>query len=170
MLRHAIAHGGCTDTVKESALKSWLWEKNPLLHQGLEPVSVLCLAFQSDDLPTELSPPFISYPRPYNLHLRAENQAFPCDLIIFNTVMCLDLRWPSRLGWLDWALPVKSGTRLLIHPLRWAALRSRRVAVAGQHALCPRSPSTQSWTEAAREEDQRCGSPSLPAMDQATCV
>ena len=36
---------------------SWLLEKNPLLHQGLEPTSVLCLAFQSDSLPTGRSCP-----------------------------------------------------------------------------------------------------------------
>ena len=34
----------------------WPREKNPLLHRGLEPASVLRLAFLSDDLPTELSP------------------------------------------------------------------------------------------------------------------
>ena len=33
------------------------WEKNPLPHQELDPVSVLCLAFQSDAPPTELSSP-----------------------------------------------------------------------------------------------------------------
>ena len=32
-----------------------LWEKNPWLHRKLKPVSVLCLAFQSDTSPTELS-------------------------------------------------------------------------------------------------------------------
>lgn len=31
-----------------------LWEKNPLPHWGLQPVSVLHLAFQLDSLPTEL--------------------------------------------------------------------------------------------------------------------
>ena len=36
---------------------SWLWEKNPLPHRGLEPTSVLRLAFQSGALPTKLSPP-----------------------------------------------------------------------------------------------------------------
>ena len=36
---------------------SWLWKKNCLPHQGLEPMSVLPLAFQSDALPTELSLP-----------------------------------------------------------------------------------------------------------------
>ena len=35
----------------------WLWEKTPLPHWGLKPVSVLHLAFQSDALPTELSLP-----------------------------------------------------------------------------------------------------------------
>ena len=33
---------------------NWLWEKNSLLHWGLEPISVLLLAFRSDALPTEL--------------------------------------------------------------------------------------------------------------------
>ena len=46
-LMHAIAHGGCTDTVRESAL----WEKNPLPHLGIEPASAAC---RSDVLPTEL--------------------------------------------------------------------------------------------------------------------
>ena len=49
------SHGGCTNTARESEL-NWLWEKNPLPHWGLEPASVLRLAFQSDALPTELSP------------------------------------------------------------------------------------------------------------------
>ena len=39
---HAVAHVGCMDTVRGSALKVD-WEKNPLPQQGLEPVSVLCL-------------------------------------------------------------------------------------------------------------------------------
>ena len=53
---HAIVHGGCTDTVRESALEVD-WEKNSLPHRGLEPTSVLRLAFQSDVLPTELLSP-----------------------------------------------------------------------------------------------------------------
>ena len=36
--------------------ESWLWEKKPLPHLGLEPTSVLRLTFQSDALPTELFP------------------------------------------------------------------------------------------------------------------
>ena len=35
---------------------SWLWEKNPLPHQGLEPVSALLLAFRLDAQPIELFP------------------------------------------------------------------------------------------------------------------
>ena len=38
MLTHAIAHEGCTDTVRESALKVD-WEKNPLPHRGIEPAT-----------------------------------------------------------------------------------------------------------------------------------
>ena len=36
-LMHATANRGCTDTVREFAAKVWFKEKNPLLHQGLEP-------------------------------------------------------------------------------------------------------------------------------------
>ena len=53
MLMHAIAHGGCANTVRESALKAD-WETNPVHHLGLEPESVLLQAFQSDAVPTEL--------------------------------------------------------------------------------------------------------------------
>ena len=57
-----IAHGGCTDTEKESALEVDSGRKNPLQYRlGLEPASVLRLVFQSDALPTELSRPLISY-------------------------------------------------------------------------------------------------------------
>ena len=42
---------------KRVCTESWLWQKNPLLHRGLEPASRLRLAFQSNALPTELSQP-----------------------------------------------------------------------------------------------------------------
>ena len=42
---------------KRDCTGSWLWEKNPLPLRGLEPVSVLRLALQSDALPTKLSRP-----------------------------------------------------------------------------------------------------------------
>ena len=32
--------GGCTDTVRESALKVVFWEKHFLPHRGIEPASV----------------------------------------------------------------------------------------------------------------------------------
>ena len=41
---------------RESALEVD-WQKNHLPQRVLEPASVLCLAFKSDALPTELSPP-----------------------------------------------------------------------------------------------------------------
>ena len=56
MSMHGIVHGRCTDTVRESALKLALGEKS-LIAPGIEPASVLRLAFQSDVLPTELSRP-----------------------------------------------------------------------------------------------------------------
>ena len=49
------ANWGCSDTVTESALDVDSGQKNTLPHRGLEPVSVLRLAFQSDALPTELT-------------------------------------------------------------------------------------------------------------------
>ena len=53
MLVNVTAHLGCVDTVRESAPEAD-WKKNALLHQGLEPASVLCLAFQSDAVSAEL--------------------------------------------------------------------------------------------------------------------
>ena len=49
---------------KRVCTKSWLWEKNPLLHQGTEPASVAC---QSNALPTELYPHPELYPRSWLL-------------------------------------------------------------------------------------------------------
>ena len=45
-----VGGGGCTDTIRESALcvVSWFWEKNPMPHWRLKPTSVLRLAFESD--------------------------------------------------------------------------------------------------------------------------
>ena len=63
LLMHAIAHGGCTDTVRESALKAD-WEKNTLPYRGIVPASALRLAFEADSLPTELFPaPNLCYKR-----------------------------------------------------------------------------------------------------------
>ena len=56
MLMHATARGGGTDTVRVCT-GGRLEENNPLLHGGLELTSVSQLAFQSDAVPTELSPP-----------------------------------------------------------------------------------------------------------------
>ena len=55
---HTIAHWGCMNTVRESALKVD-WEENPLLHQGIGPASVFCLAVQSSTLHIELFCPAI---------------------------------------------------------------------------------------------------------------
>ena len=52
MLMHAIAHGAVQTHVRESAWKVD-WEKNPLPHRGIEPVSA---AWQSDVLPMSYIP------------------------------------------------------------------------------------------------------------------
>ena len=65
MLMHAIVHGGCTDTVRESALKVDSGKENPLPNRGLEPEPVLRRAFQSDAVLTEL------FPAPVSLGLNA---------------------------------------------------------------------------------------------------
>ena len=44
---------GCIDTIKRVCTESWLWEKNPLQHWGIEPASAAC---QSNALPTVLHP------------------------------------------------------------------------------------------------------------------
>ena len=51
-----IAHGSRAERTLWVSIctGSWLWEKNLLPHRGLEPASVLRLAFQSDAVPTEL--------------------------------------------------------------------------------------------------------------------
>ena len=46
---HATVHGrGCTNAVRESALKVHSGKQNPLPHLGIEPASILRLAFQLD--------------------------------------------------------------------------------------------------------------------------
>ena len=55
MLKHVIVHGGCTDTVRESALKVDSGRKVPYRAGNPNPRQY-CLAFQSDALPSDLSP------------------------------------------------------------------------------------------------------------------
>ena len=55
MLMQAITHG-VTDTHKRVCTESWLWEKNSLPHQGIEPVSVV---WRSDALANSATFPFL---------------------------------------------------------------------------------------------------------------
>ena len=55
---HAMAHWGCTDTVRESALEVDSGRRIPCRTVDSNPESALRLAFQSDALPTEPCPPF----------------------------------------------------------------------------------------------------------------
>ena len=61
MLMHAIAYGGCADTVRESALEADSRRKTPC--GTLRPQSVLRMAILSDTLPVEsfLAPPHFSF-------------------------------------------------------------------------------------------------------------
>ena len=74
---HAIAHGVYRHR-NRVCTESWLWEKNLLLHRGMEPVSAAC---RSDALPTELQP----HPQPQHLcvhkfvHLSYVSK-FLCDI------------------------------------------------------------------------------------------
>ena len=56
MLMHAIAHGGCTETVRESALEVDSGRKIPCCTGDSNPREYCARAFQSDALPTELLP------------------------------------------------------------------------------------------------------------------
>ena len=108
MLTHATAHGGVR-TPSESLHWSWLWEKKPLPHLGVEPASAAC---RFDPLPTEL------HPR-------------PIDSKSHNTRMC----WMKLMSFVDVIstlnLKTKMFTRvmwpqLLQHKMvKWSAHKSR---------------------------------------------
>ena len=51
ILMHVIAHWGVRGHRRRACAESWLWEKNPLPHLGIEPASAACW---SDALPIEL--------------------------------------------------------------------------------------------------------------------
>ena len=62
MSMHAIAHGGCTDTVRESAPEADSGRKIPYRTGDSNPRQYCAwrfLAFQSDALPTDLYPPLV---------------------------------------------------------------------------------------------------------------
>ena len=64
MLVHVIAHGGCENTARESALKVDSRRKIPCFCWGIEPASVLYLALRSDALPAGLYHiPWVSWSR-----------------------------------------------------------------------------------------------------------
>ena len=77
MLVHAISHGGCTDTVRESALKVDSRRKNPLPQWKIEPASAAC---RSDALPTEL------HPHPFRCFVVATD-SFHVDPLHFWTIV-----------------------------------------------------------------------------------
>ena len=105
MSLHAIAHGGCKDTVRESALKvdSGEEKKNPSPHRGIEPTSAAC---RPDALPTELHPQPFKRRRWLQAHeVRwTTNQTLACDLccgpVSFPSAPCAAERTlKSTNGW-----------------------------------------------------------------------
>ena len=84
MLMSAIAHGGCTDTVREHALRV------DSSHRGLEPASALRLAFQSDVLPVERLCDFAPYNGSNSTQAEKHARCFALlgSLSAFIIVMC----------------------------------------------------------------------------------
>ena len=87
MSKHAFAHSGCANTVRESlCAESWLWEKNTLPRWQLEPASVLHLGVQVV-LPTELFPPLFFSVRSWG------NQLYSNRLLYVNCADGINV-WP----------------------------------------------------------------------------
>ena len=63
--------------------ESWLWEKNPLLHQGMESTSAACW---SNTLPTELHPHPTSFPKINDISILCQS-------------VCLTHKWPPFANW-----------------------------------------------------------------------
>ena len=90
----AFAHGGCTITVKltepalevDSGREKKRKKKKSLPYLGLEPTSVLRLAFQSDALPTEL----------FSLHPYTLRNKSPFRSLLYTYIHCSPLRSPSH--------------------------------------------------------------------------
>ena len=75
---------GCTDTVRESALKGD-WKRNPLPHRGIEPASATC---RSDALSTELHP----HEAAASADAAADNEMMMTMIMIVMTIMVLTRR------------------------------------------------------------------------------
>ena len=102
MLTPAIAHGGCTDTVWESALEVD-WEKNPVPSWGREPMSVLWLDFQLDALPTELFYPnscdFLFVEIYYTHHTISPSSLPLCPPSLSSLVTCVESHASAVSAW-----------------------------------------------------------------------
>ena len=82
--------------------ESWLWEKKPMPHLGLEPTSVLRLTFQSDALPTELFPTLCFVLAAVVVFVFLPLSLFPCSRVSDNTTA--PRAWVLVSGY--WALKV----------------------------------------------------------------
>ena len=80
---------------KRVCTESWLWKQNPLPHRGLEPASVLRLAFQSDAPPTDLS-----RPRGMFWWIVAEKSLVFCKYHCFNGMLVIYHWSVDRVCWI----------------------------------------------------------------------
>ena len=100
MLMCAIARRGLCKYRKRLVTKNWLWEKNPLPHQGLKCTSVLHLAFWSNSVPSELSFPSVY---PSDVWCCTNWAILPhCSLSVFclmlNQLSCPSTQFPNLMS------------------------------------------------------------------------
>ena len=143
-LRTDVAACDCTRGLyrhrKRVFTGSWLWEKNSLPHRGLEPASVLRLAFQSDALPTELSQTLVicfllSQRLHHMLIYSCTNAYFYCRFICMNELYAAHReRFASRKNctWFDHARVLETDSRW---PSKPRHLNKYKQQISNTHTL-----------------------------------
>ena len=105
---HAIAHrvyGHC----KRVCIESWLWEKTPLPHWGIEPASVAC---QSHALPTKL-PPHSKPPPTPPIYYECKIWLFSSFFLNPNLAFCIWRPYSdSSILWVNYALEQSLNSRI----------------------------------------------------------
>ena len=136
--------GGCTATVTESALKAD-WEKDPLPHLGLEPASVLRLAFQLDALSRWLLVVTLKFPKSTSTFFSRRKQSpfCPSDSLILS-------RPENNLFWFHGTRLGETGRSydLYFPPI----VRMRNYGHRRQSTLCPcNQPRKRTYIPTPRE-------------------